>query len=59
MFNNTSILQMRVLKTYINLGPIIDMCMADTEERGQNDIFTCSGMYCINFQRFCTIYFVY
>jgi len=36
--------QIRVLKTYTNLGPIVNMCMADTEQQGQDDIFTCSGI---------------
>lgn len=48
----------KVLKKFVNIGPIVDMCIADTEQRGQNDIFTCSGMYYSNFQRFCTIYFI-
>jgi len=30
--------------TWTNLGPILDFCVADVDERGQNQIVTCSGI---------------
>lgn len=38
-----------VLDQYLNLGPIVDMCFADIDQRGQEEIVTCSGM----FSRYC------
>lgn len=32
-----------VLETYDNLGPIIDMCVADLDRQGQGQAVTCSG----------------
>ncbi|XP_015373328.1 PREDICTED: DNA damage-binding protein 1-like [Diuraphis noxia] len=34
-----------VLDQYLNLGPIVDMCLVDIDQRGQEQIVTCSGAY--------------
>jgi DNA damage-binding protein 1 len=34
-----------VLETFINLGPILDMCVVDLERQGQGQIITCSGSF--------------
>jgi len=34
-----------VLDTYMNLGPIVDMCVIDLERQGQGQVVTCSGMH--------------
>jgi len=39
-----------VLDRFLNLGPIVDMCLVDTNQRGYDQIVTCSGM-------FSTVYF--
>jgi len=36
-----------VLKKYHNLGPIVDMCFVDIDQRGREQIVTCSGMFSI------------
>jgi len=33
-----------VLDSYMNLGPILDMCVIDLERQGQGQVVTCSGM---------------
>jgi DNA damage-binding protein 1 len=33
----------RVLETYTNLGPILDMMIVDIEKQGQGQLITCSG----------------
>ncbi|CAM9095121.1 unnamed protein product [Ectocarpus sp. 4 AP-2014] len=33
----------QVLETYDNLGPILDMCVADLDRQGQGQAVTCSG----------------
>lgn len=38
-----------LLDQYLNLGPIVDMCLVDIDQRGQEQIVTCSGM----FSRYC------
>ena len=30
---------------YVNLGPIIDLCVVDLERRGQGQVVTCSGAF--------------
>jgi len=42
-FNETGS-HITVLDQYINLGPIVDMCLVDIDHRGQEQIVTCSGM---------------
>jgi len=32
-----------VMKTFTNLGPILDMCVVDLERQGQGQLVTCSG----------------
>lgn len=34
-----------ILETFINLGPILDMCVVDLERQGQGQIITCSGSF--------------
>ncbi|CAI6352621.1 unnamed protein product [Macrosiphum euphorbiae] len=34
-----------LLDQYLNLGPIVDMCLVDIDQRGQEQIVTCSGAY--------------
>ncbi|XP_050444479.1 DNA damage-binding protein 1 [Adelges cooleyi] len=34
-----------VLDTFMNLGPILDMCVIDLERQGQGQVVTCSGAY--------------
>lgn len=34
-----------ILDTFMNLGPIVDMCVIDLERQGQGQVVTCSGMY--------------
>ncbi|XP_027838000.2 DNA damage-binding protein 1-like isoform X1 [Aphis gossypii] len=34
-----------VLDTFMNLGPIVDMCVVDLERQGQGQVVTCSGAY--------------
>lgn len=34
-----------VLDTFMNLGPIVDMCVIDLERQGQGQVVTCSGIY--------------
>ncbi|TKY44495.1 DNA damage-binding protein 1 [Spatholobus suberectus] len=36
---------MKVLESYINLGPIVDFCVVDLERQGQGQVVTCSGAY--------------
>jgi len=36
-----------ILDKYLNLGPIVDMCLVDIDQRGQEQIVTCSGMFSI------------
>lgn len=33
-----------MLDTFMNLGPIVDMCVIDLERQGQGQVVTCSGM---------------
>jgi DNA damage-binding protein 1 len=33
-----------VLETFTNIGPILDMCLVQTEKRGQSRLITCSGL---------------
>lgn len=33
-----------VLETFMNLGPIVDMCVIDLERQGQGQVVTCSGI---------------
>jgi len=33
-----------ILDTFMNLGPIVDMCVIDLERQGQGQVVTCSGM---------------
>lgn len=34
-----------ILDTFMNLGPIVDMCVIDLERQGQGQVVTCSGIY--------------
>ena len=34
-----------VLEEFINLGPIVDMCVVDLERHGQGQVVTCSGAF--------------
>lgn len=34
-----------VLDTFMNLGPIVDMCVIDLERQGQGQVVTCSGKH--------------
>ncbi|XP_060861972.1 DNA damage-binding protein 1 [Metopolophium dirhodum] len=34
-----------ILDTFMNLGPIVDMCVIDLERQGQGQVVTCSGAY--------------
>lgn len=33
------------METFINLGPILDMCVVDLERQGQGQMITCSGTF--------------
>ncbi|KAK1277911.1 DNA damage-binding protein 1 [Acorus gramineus] len=35
----------RVLQSYVNLGPIVDFCVVNLEKQGQSQIVTCSGAF--------------
>ncbi|XP_074660868.1 DNA damage-binding protein 1-like [Tubulanus polymorphus] len=35
----------QTMETFINLGPIVDMCVVDLERQGQGQLVTCSGAY--------------
>ncbi|XP_052801738.1 DNA damage-binding protein 1-like [Mya arenaria] len=35
----------QVMETFVNLGPIVDMCVVDLERQGQGQLVTCSGAY--------------
>lgn len=43
-----------VLDTFMNLGPIVDMCVIDLERQGQGQVVTCSGRY--DYERLMCIY---
>ena len=32
-----------ILERYTNIGPIVDMCVVETEKQGQTQVVTCSG----------------
>eukprot|EP00111_Clytia_hemisphaerica_P011207 TCONS_00032834-protein len=34
-----------VMRTFSNLGPIVDMCVVDLERQGQGQLVTCSGAF--------------
>ncbi|KAH8956048.1 hypothetical protein BDL97_07G017700 [Sphagnum fallax] len=34
-----------VLESFVNLGPIVDLCVVDLERQGQGQVVTCSGAY--------------
>jgi DNA damage-binding protein 1 len=34
-----------VLENFANVGPVLDMCVVDTEKQGQSQIVTCSGSF--------------
>jgi DNA damage-binding protein 1 len=34
-----------VIQSYPNIGPILDMCVVESEKQGQSHIVTCSGAY--------------
>eukprot|EP00898_Chlorokybus_atmophyticus_P002114 jgi/Chlat1/2903/Chrsp2S04662 len=34
-----------VLENFVNLGPIVDLCVVDLERQGQGQIVTCSGAF--------------
>ncbi|KAI9079024.1 hypothetical protein K1719_039024 [Acacia pycnantha] len=34
-----------VLERYVNLGPIVDLCVVDLERQGQGQVVTCSGAF--------------
>ncbi|XP_024396613.1 DNA damage-binding protein 1a [Physcomitrium patens] len=34
-----------VLESYVNLGPIVDLCVVDLERQGQGQVVTCSGAF--------------
>uniref|UniRef100_A0A2S2P1T8 DNA damage-binding protein 1 n=1 Tax=Schizaphis graminum TaxID=13262 RepID=A0A2S2P1T8_SCHGA len=42
---NTTGSHITVLDLFLNLGPIVDMCLVDTNQRGYDQIVTCSGAY--------------
>jgi len=50
-----------VLDKYLNLGPIVDMCLVDIDQRGQEQIVTCSGMLVFRYCLFKTkdLYIIY
>lgn len=33
----------QVLRKFVNLGPIHDLCLVDPEKHGQTQVLTCSG----------------
>ncbi|PVD33437.1 hypothetical protein C0Q70_04693 [Pomacea canaliculata] len=35
----------QIMETFVNLGPIVDMCVVDLERQGQGQLVTCSGAY--------------
>ncbi|KFK28706.1 hypothetical protein AALP_AA7G036100 [Arabis alpina] len=35
----------QILESYVNLGPIVDLCVVDLERQGQGQVVTCSGAY--------------
>ncbi|XP_022162336.1 DNA damage-binding protein 1-like [Myzus persicae] len=43
-FNQTGS-HITILDQYLNLGPIVDMCLVDIDHRGQEQIVTCSGAF--------------
>jgi hypothetical protein len=34
-----------VLEIFVNLGPIVDLCVVDLERQGQGQVVTCSGAF--------------
>lgn len=34
-----------ILEQYINIGPIVDLCVVDFERQGQGQVITCSGAH--------------
>jgi DNA damage-binding protein 1 len=36
---------LEVFESYVNLGPIYDFCVVDSERQGQDQVVTCSGAY--------------
>mmetsp|Transcript_63382 Transcript_63382/g.200458 ORF Transcript_63382/g.200458 Transcript_63382/m.200458 type:complete len:1099 (-) Transcript_63382:192-3488(-) len=36
---------LEVLESFVNLGPIVDLCMVDLERQGQGQVVTCSGVF--------------
>jgi DNA damage-binding protein 1 len=34
-----------VLESFVNLGPIVDLCVVDLERQGQGQVVTCSGAF--------------
>jgi len=43
--SNRTAPSIKVLNTFLNLGPITDMCIVDVKNRGFGNIVTCSGTY--------------
>ncbi|XP_044976248.1 DNA damage-binding protein 1-like isoform X2 [Hordeum vulgare subsp. vulgare] len=35
----------KILEQYMNIGPIVDLCVVDFERQGQGQVITCSGAY--------------
>ncbi|KAK7098349.1 DNA damage-binding protein 1-like isoform X2 [Littorina saxatilis] len=35
----------QIMETFVNLGPIVDMCVVDLERQGQGQLVTCSGAF--------------
>lgn len=35
----------QVLEEYLNIGPIVDMCLVDADRQGQSQAVTCSGAF--------------
>jgi len=34
-----------ILESFVNLGPIVDLCVVDLERQGQGQVVTCSGAF--------------
>jgi DNA damage-binding protein 1 len=34
-----------ILEQYMNIGPIVDLCVVDLERQGQDQVITCSGAH--------------
>ena len=36
---------LEIVQSFVNLGPIVDLCVVDLERQGQGQVITCSGAF--------------